>query len=104
MKTGICHIFVAGATAGVLLNESDDPALRDDILELFDRLIPEGQWRHDRIDDNGAAHLKSAWVGASETVPIRDGDLVLGTWQNVFLCEFDGPRAGRPVWVTLYGE
>jgi secondary thiamine-phosphate synthase enzyme len=104
VHTGVCHVFVAGATAGILLNEGDDPALREDLLDLLDKVVPQGRWRHDRIDDNGAAHLKSAWVGASETVPVQGGDLLLGTWQSLFLCEFDGPREARPIWVTVQGE
>ena len=90
---GICHIFVAGATAAIVIHEGDDPAL-----------IPAGGWRHDRIDDNGAAHLRSAWIGPSETLPVDGGDLALGTWQRLFLCEFDGPRRSRPVRVTVVGD
>jgi len=104
IKTGFCHIFVAGATAAILINENDDPQLLDDLLDALDRLIPEGRWRHDRIDDNGAAHIKSATVGPSEVVPISNGDLALGTWQSIFLGEFDGPRASRRVLVTIHGE
>lgn len=101
---GICHVFVAGSTASIIINENDDPQLLDDFLDAMDRLVPEGRWRHDRIDDNGAAHIKSASLGPSEIVPVRGGDLVLGRWQNIFLCEFDGPRASREVIVTVYGE
>ena len=101
---GICHVLVAGATAALIVHEGDDPALKDDFLEAIDRLIPEGRWRHDRIDDNGAAHIRSAWVGPSETLPVREGDLALGAWQRLFLCEFDGPRTARPVWITVLGE
>jgi secondary thiamine-phosphate synthase enzyme len=95
---------VAGATAAVVIHEGDDPALKDDLLEALARLIPEGMWRHDRIDDNGAAHISSACVGPAETIPIRNADLALGTWQRLFLCEFDGPRRARPVWITVIGE
>lgn len=102
--TGICHIFVAGATAAIIIHEGDDPALKDDLLELLGRLVPEGVWRHDRVDDNGSAHLRSAWIGPAETVPVRRGDLALGTWQRIFLCEFDGPRRARPVSVTVLGD
>lgn len=102
--TGICHVFVSGATAAIVVHEGDDPLLRDDLLELLDRVVPEGRWRHDRIDDNGAAHLRSAWLSPSETLPVRNGDLALGTWQRVFLCEFDGPRQGRTIQVTVLGE
>jgi len=104
IRTGFCHIFVTGATAAILINENDDPQLLDDFLDALDRLIPEGRWRHDRIDHNGAAHIKSAAVGPSELVPICNGDLALGTWQSIFLGEFDGPRASRQVLVTIHGE
>lgn len=104
IQTGSCHLFVTGSTAAILINENDDRELLDDILEALDRLVPEGRWRHDRIDDNGAAHIKSAVVGPSEVVPIREGDLALGRWQNIFLCEFDGPRAARQVHLTVHGD
>ena len=104
VTTGFCHVFVAGATAAVIVNENDDPQLLDDFLDALDRLVPEGRWRHDRIDNNGAAHIKSATVGPAEVVPISNGDLALGTWQNIFLCEFDGPRSSRRVLVTVHGD
>jgi secondary thiamine-phosphate synthase enzyme len=102
--TGLCHVYVTGATAALIVNENDDPQLLEDFQDALDRLIPEGRWRHDRIDDNGAAHIKSAWIGPSETIPVTKGDLALGRWQNLFLCEFDGPRASRTVHVTVQGE
>jgi secondary thiamine-phosphate synthase enzyme len=104
IRSGLCHVFVAGATSAVVVNENDDPMLREDILDALDRAIPDGRWRHDRIDDNGAAHIKAAWIGPSETLPVRDGDLALGRWQNVFLCELDGPRAERTIHVTIQGD
>lgn len=103
VRDGICHVFVAGATASIVVHEGDDPALKDDLLDLLGSVIPQGRWRHDRIDNNGAAHLKSAWIGPSETLPVRSGSLAMGTWQRLFLCEFDGPRSGRPVHLTLIG-
>ena len=66
-------------------------------------IIEHDGWLHDRVDDNAAAHIKSALIGPSETIPVTGGRLVLGTWQNVFLCEFDGPRAERRVVVTVLG-
>ncbi len=104
IRAGICHIFVAGSTASVIVNENDDPQLLDDFLDAIDRLVPEGRWRHDRIDDNGAAHIKAAALGPSETVPVQGGEVHLGRWQNIFLCEFDGPRASRDLIVTITGE
>lgn len=104
IRTGICQIYVCGSTAAIIVNENDDPQLLDDFLDALDRLVPEGRWRHDRIDDNGAAHIKSAVLGPSECVPVREGGLLLGRWQNIFLCEFDGPRASRDVMVTILGD
>ncbi len=104
VRDGLCHVFVAGATAAVVVHEGDDPALKDDLLDLLGQTIPEGRWRHDRIDRNGAAHLKSAWIGPSEILPVRQGALALGTWQRIFLCEFDGPRSGRRVHITIHGD
>lgn len=99
---GLCHVFVPHATAAVVINESADPQIGDDLLEALGRLVPEGIWRHDRIDDNGAAHLKAAILGAGELVPLREGQLALGTWQALMLVELDGPRERRVV-VTLLG-
>lgn len=96
----LCSVYVPHATAAVVINENADPNLCEDILEALDRLVPEGRWRHDRIDDNGAAHIKSAILGPSETVPVREGRLLLGTWQAIMLVELDGPRERRVV-VTL---
>ena len=104
IDAGICHVFVTGATAAIIVHEGDDPALRDDLLDLLDRVVPEGCWQHDRVDHNGAAHLRSAWLSPSETLPVREGDLALGTWQRLFLCEFDGPRRARTIRVTVMGE
>ncbi|MBM3286957.1 MAG: YjbQ family protein [Candidatus Eisenbacteria bacterium] len=104
IRTGWCHVFVTGSTAAILINENDDPQLLDDFIDCMDRLVPEGRWRHDRIDDNGAAHIKSAVVGPGEIVPVRDGDLLLGRWQNIFLCEFDGPRPSRQIAITIVGD
>ena len=66
-------------------------------------LAPEGKWRHDRVDSNGAAHMKSSIIGPSETIPIKDNELLLGTWQDIFLCCFDGPRK-RKITITILGE
>ena len=89
---GICLIYVPHATASIVINENADPNVCDDILEAMGRMVPEGIWRHDRIDSNAAAHIKATILGPSETVPVRSGSLHLGTWQSVMLVEFDGPR------------
>ena len=89
---GLCCVFVPHATAAVAINENADPNIGEDLQEALAKLIPEGIWRHDRIDDNAAAHIKAAIVGPSETVPVKDRKLMLGTWQSLMLVEFDGPR------------
>lgn len=100
VEEGLCTVFVPHATAAVVINENDDPKLCDDLLDALDKLVPEGVWRHDRIDNNGAAHIKAAFLGPSETIPVRSGRLLLGTWQAIMLVDFDGPRTRRIV-VTL---
>ena len=94
---GLCSVYVPHATAAIVINENDDPNLCTDLLEALDKLIPEGVWRHDRIDRNGAAHLKSAILGPGETIPVRGGRLLLGTWQAIMLIDLDGPRQRRVI-------
>ena len=104
VKDGLCAVFTPHATAAVTINENDDPNVGTDLLDALARLVKERDgWRHDRVDDNAAAHIKAAVVGPSETIPVKEGRLALGTWQNVFFCEFDGPRASRRVHVTVIG-
>jgi secondary thiamine-phosphate synthase enzyme len=92
VRTGLCMVYVPHATAAVVINENADPNVCQDILDALGRMVPEGAWRHDRVDNNAAAHIKATILGPSETVPVRDGSLQLGTWQSVMLVEFDGPR------------
>lgn len=89
---GLCLVYVPHATAAVAINENADPNVCQDILEALSRLIPGGAWRHDRIDNNAAAHIKATILGPGETVPVRGGRLRLGTWQSLMLVELDGPR------------
>lgn len=100
VKEGIVNVFVPHATAAIAINENYDPNVCLDILDALDKLIPEGKWRHDRIDNNAAAHIKAAIIGPSENIPIQNGELMLGTWQACMLCEFDGPRE-RKVYVKV---
>lgn len=99
---GICTVFVRHATAAIVINENADPGVRADILAALDKLYPEGVWEHDKVDDNGAAHLKAAFLGPSESIPVRDGHLLLGTWQGIALVECDGPRA-REIVIDVRG-
>lgn len=96
VKEGLCSVYVRHTSAAVTINENDDPKIQDDFLSFMNRLIKRGDWEHDksgRCDrSNGDAHIKSFLVGHSQNVPIENGQLLLGQWQDIFLCEFDGPR------------
>ncbi len=96
---GICMLYVPHTTAAITINESADPSVKDDILMILNKIIPwEAGYRH--LEGNSPAHIKSVIVGASELVSIENDRLVLGTWQGIFFCEFDGPRT-RKVHVRL---
>ena len=91
IRDGVCHVFVPHTTAAVTINENADPDVPRDMLMALDKAIPwQDRYRH--LEGNSAAHVKSSLVGASETVLVEAGNLVLGTWQSLFFCEFDGPR------------
>ena len=104
VREGVCALYAHGATAALMIQENDDPNIGEDVVDCLDKLVPKGVWRHDRIDGNGASHIQAGIVGPSETIPIRDGKLALSTWQNDFICEFDGPRRRRTVAVTILGD
>ncbi len=97
-EDGTVEVLVATPTGPVTgvgkvsVKENADPGFRRDVVTALDRLFPPGIWEHDKVDDNGAAHLKAALLGPSEMVPIQDGRLQLGTWQGIALVECDGPR------------
>lgn len=97
IKEGICLIYLPHATAALTINENADPNVCLDFLDALNKLIPQGIWRHDRIDSNGAAHIKAAIIGPDVIIPIKDNRLQLGTWQGIMLCEFDGPRERKIV-------
>ena len=99
VQDGICLVFAPHATAAIILNEDED-GLKSDIENLVETWIPEGNWKHNQIDDNATAHLASSFIGQSKTIPIVDGKLKLGPWQEIFLLELDGPRPNRKVVVT----
>ena len=91
---GLCFIFVPHTTAAVTINESADPSVKSDMLKVINKIIPwEAEYRH--MEGNSPAHIKSTLVGASELIAIENRRLVLGTWQGVFFCEFDGPRTRK---------
>ncbi|HXX68323.1 MAG TPA: secondary thiamine-phosphate synthase enzyme YjbQ [Polyangiaceae bacterium] len=104
VSDGICTVFTPHATAAIAINENDDPNIGVDLLRALTTIVVEHDgWLHDRIDDNAAAHIKSAILGPSETIPIENGRLALGTWQNVFFVELDGPRSRRGIVVVVVG-
>ena len=99
LEEGLCFVFIPHTTAAVTINESADPCVKADMLKVINQVIPwEAGYRH--MEGNSPAHIKSTLVGASESIAVEKGRLVLGTWQGVFFCEFDGPRT-RKVQVTL---
>lgn len=88
---GVCHIYIPHTTAGVTINEGDDPDVARDIEAAFDRMVPrEAGYKH--YEGNSDSHIKATIVGSSQTVWIENGRLRLGRWQSIFFCEFDGPR------------
>lgn len=98
-REGMCFVFVPHTTAAVTINEGADPAVKKDILTELDRMVPH-EHGYSHLEGNAAAHIKTTMVGSTESILVRDGDLVLGTWQSVFFCEFDGPR-NRKVMVRV---
>jgi secondary thiamine-phosphate synthase enzyme len=101
VRDGLVNVYAQGATAAVMIQENWDESVQTDVVDLLRRLIPRGVWRHDAQDGNGDAHLKAGLVGPSETIPLIEGRLGLSRWQNIFFCEFDGPRGDRRVVVTV---
>lgn len=102
IKDGIIYIFVPHATAGIILNESADPNIKIDFLNALEKAVPKrANYLHDRIDRNASAHIRSAIVGSSITIPLKNGRMILGTWQSIMFCEFDGPRGTRKIIVQI---
>lgn len=101
ITTGTATVYAQGATVAVMIQENWDESVPRDVIHFLQKLIPPGVWEHDRQDNNGDAHLKAGLVGPSETIPVLDGSLGLSRWQDIFLCEFDGPRAERRIVVTI---
>jgi secondary thiamine-phosphate synthase enzyme len=94
VSEGLCHIFVAHTTAGITINENADPSVKADILMVLNKIISDREpYRHS--EGNSPAHIKATLVGPQLTVLVSRGRLLLGTWQGIFFCEFDGPRTRR---------
>ncbi|MCK4413371.1 MAG: secondary thiamine-phosphate synthase enzyme YjbQ [Candidatus Eisenbacteria sp.] len=102
VASGLAHVYVPHTTAAVTINENADPTVVHDILGDLDRLVPRRQRYYQHAEGNSAGHVKSSLIGCCQTVLIEQGRLVLGTWQGIFFCEFDGPRTRR-VHVTVAG-
>ena len=102
IKTGLCHVFVPHTTAGLTLNENWDPAVRRDMLMALGKMVPwDDDYQHG--EGNSAAHVKASLMGFSHTLLVEDGRLAMGSWQGIYLAEFDGPRRRR-VLVDVLGE
>ncbi len=104
IDNGLVHVYAQGATAAIMIQENWDDSVQTDVVHLLQQMIPRGVWLHDRQDGNGDSHLKSGLVGPSETIPLIDGKLGLSTWQNIFFCEFDGPRNDRRIVCTVIAD
>lgn len=91
VKNGLCHVFVTHTTAGITINENADPDVKSDIIKVLNRLIPE-KGDYDHAEGNSHSHIKASLMGSSQTIAVKDGKLVLGRWQGIMFCEFDGPR------------
>lgn len=102
VRSGLCVVYVPHTTAGVMVNEGADPAVMQDFLNMLERLVP---WRADyrHSEGNSAAHIKAALLGGSTQIIIEAGRLMLGTWERIFLCEFDGPRT-RKIRIKLMND
>lgn len=94
ITSGVCHLFVLHTTAGITINEGADPAVQRDMLTFLDRMVPRDPYFTHK-EGNSDAHIKSTLTGTSQTVFFNEGKLMLGTWQAIYLCEFDGPRQRR---------
>ncbi|MCD6563910.1 MAG: YjbQ family protein [Thermoproteales archaeon] len=104
IKNGLCLVFAPHATASIIANEHESGLMNDILTKIKEDFPRNGRWLHNRIDDNAAAHLASAMLGSSRIFPVKDGKLIRGTWQNIFLVEMDGPRGYRRIIIEVLGE
>ena len=100
VKDGVCAVFVPHTTAGITINENADPDVVADMIYALEKAVPWKDAHYQHGEGNTAAHVKSSMIGHSVQVLVRGGKLQFGTWQGIFLCEFDGPRT-RKVWLTV---
>jgi secondary thiamine-phosphate synthase enzyme len=104
IRNGLVALYAQGATAAIMIQENWDQSVQTDVVDFLRKIIPRGVWLHDQQDGNGDSHLKSGLVGPSETIPLIEGQLGLSRWQNLFFCEFDGPRQKRQVVITIISD
>lgn len=102
-KEGLCLVFVPHSTAAIIFTENES-GLKNDWLKMLKKLVAGEQFEHDRIDNNADSHLLSGLLGQGKVLPIENGQLIRGTWQNVFLVELDGPRTSRRVIIKIIKE
>ena len=103
IKEGLINVFAKHSTAGIVINENESGLVKD-FQNALESLIPENNnYLHDRIDNNADSHIRSFFIGSSETIPVENGHLSLGTWQSIFFVELDGPRSRKFV-ITFMGE
>ena len=102
IQSGILTVFAPHTTGAITINENTDPDVQTDILNALERAVPQKGKYYKHEEGNAPAHAKAALIGASETVPVQGGKLLLGTWQAIYFCEFDGPR-NRKLVVTVMG-
>ncbi|MBW3011225.1 secondary thiamine-phosphate synthase enzyme YjbQ [Candidatus Woesearchaeota archaeon] len=103
IREGVCCIYTGHATGAIMINENHDPAVCDDILNCLEKLIPSGKWKHDQVDNNAAAHIKASIIGPSQIIPIKNGELMLGTWQAIMFADLDGPRQRKVIIKVIEG-
>lgn len=104
VANGICVIYTTHTTSAIVVNENEGGLAQDILKKVVEDYPSNRGWQHDRIDDNADAHLGGAFIGPSVTIPIKDGSLILGTWQSIFFLELDGPRSSRKVVIEIMGE
>jgi secondary thiamine-phosphate synthase enzyme len=107
IKTGICHVFIQHTSASLTINENAAPAVRKDFETFFNKAVPENDpdYKHDdEGPDDMPAHLKSSILGSSVSIPIKDGELALGTWQGIYLCEHRNHGGERKLIVSMFGS
>jgi len=104
IRNGICLVYAPHATAAIILNEHEKGLVSDIVKKILEIAPPGANYLHNRIDNNAHAHVASSIIGSSATLPVVNGELMRGTWQNIFLVELDGPRASRRIIVEVLGE